>query len=135
MPRAIWQNFGTEAEPAYYQYVSRPQVDEFLYGTNGLAYYYYEEYLDATDPIRDSSKNATIAGVACEYVKIVKDNSIAGYSVINTTELWIDPVSHMIFKVVASSSVDGQTTTNGEAFVIKSFDTTVTFFAPQQVHT
>ena len=126
--RVIWQNYGTEDAPAYYQYVARPQVDNFLDGTSGLAYYYYKEVQEATNATKDASKNATIAGVACEYVTYTNTVAGAGYSYKSPTAVWIDPVSHMVYKVVASLDMNGQTTSN-VAFEIKSMDLTVTSFA------
>ena len=126
--RVIWQNYGTEDNPAYYQYVARPQVDNFLDGTSGLAYYYYEEVKEASNATKDASKNATIAGVACEYVTYSNTVAATGYSYTSTTEVWIDPVSHMVYKVVVSMTSAGQEYSN-VAFEIKSMDLTVTSFA------
>ena len=114
-----WQNYGSNGEVINYQYVSRPQLDTFLSGTSGLAYMYYEEYLDAgTNVIKDPTKDAIIAGANCEYVKITK--SMGSYYTA-TYELWIDLPTQMIYKVVTTLEMSGQTQTN-TSFEIKSID-------------
>ena len=114
-----WQNYGSNGEVINYQYVSRPQLDTFLSGTSGLAYMYYEEYLDAgTNAIKDPTKDAIIAGANCEYVKITQ--SMGSYYTA-TYELWIELSTQMIYKVVTTLEMSGQTQTN-TAFEIKSID-------------
>ena len=118
-----WQNYGTTAEPVYFQYVNRPQVDDFLSGTNGLAYMYYEDYLEAgTNVTKDSSKNAVIAGANCEYVTF--STSMGSYYT-TTTELWIEPTTKMIYKVEYTLQMSGQTQ-KSTPFEIKSIDLTKT---------
>ena len=128
----VWQSFDQNDPNAITQIVNKPQIDDFLRGTSGLAYSYYEQYLEAmaNDPasvVRDGSKDATIAGFACEYYKIT-DDSLASYGMTSVIELWINPTSHMIFKVVSNANYNGQETSN-IAFEIKSFNTNVTSFA------
>ena len=127
-----WKSFDQNDANAISQVVNRPQIDDFLRGTNALAYSFYESYLEAleSDPanvIKDASKNETIAGVACEYVKWT-NNSLTAAGLISTFELWIDPVTHMIFKVTSSLSYNGQEQTN-TPFEIKSLNKNVTSFA------
>ena len=118
-----WENYGTNTAPVNYQYVSRPQVDEFLSGTNGLAYSYYEKLLDnSANATKDASKNATIAGAMCEYVTF-KESMGSYYSA--TTELWIEPTTKMIYKVDYTLSMSGQTQ-KSTPFEIKSIDLTKT---------
>ena len=127
-----WKSFDQSDANAISQVVNRPQIDDFLRGTNALAYSFYESYLEAleNDPasvIKDASKNETIAGVACEYVKWT-DNSLAAAGMTSTFELWIDPVTHMIFKVTSSLRYNGDEQTN-TPFEIKSLNKNVTSFA------
>ena len=127
-----WKSFDQSDANAIKQVVNRPQIDDFLRGTNALAYSFYESYLEAleSDPasvIKDASQNATIAGVACEYVKWT-DNSLAAAGMTTAFELWIDPVTHMIFKVASSLKYNGQEQ-NSVPFEIKSLNTNVKSFA------
>ncbi|MBO4666663.1 MAG: hypothetical protein J5666_00850 [Bacilli bacterium] len=122
----MWKNFGEATNPVYYQYVNRPQVDEFLSGTSGLAYMYYENMLDAGENVqKDSSKNATIAGASCEYV--VFTTAMGSYYT-TKTELWIEPVTKMIYKVDYTLEMSGQIQKN-TPFEIKSIDKSVSNFS------
>ena len=126
LSNAQWKNFGDEANPVYYQYVNKPQVDEFLSGTSGLAYMYYESMLDAGENVtRDPSKNETIAGSYCEYVTF---SSTVGSYYTTKTELWIEPNTKMIFKVDYTLEMSGQIQ-KSTPFEIKSFDTRINSFA------
>ncbi len=114
-----WENYGTNTAPVNYQYVSRPQVDEFLSGTNGLAYSYYEKLLDnSANATKDPTKNTIIAGAMCEYVTF-KESMGSYYTA--TTELWIEPNSKMIYKVDYTLQMSGQTQ-KSTPFEIKSMD-------------
>ena len=124
----IWMNLGTEDAPAYYQYVDRPQVDDFLRGNKGLAYSFYEDMLDASNATKDPSKDETIAGVSCEYVTFGTKQAVAGTVAYTATyELWIEPSTKMIYRVKTSLNYAG-TTQNTTPFEINSIDKTVTSF-------
>lgn len=122
---AQWQNYGTTDSPKYFQYVDRPQLDEFLATTKGLAYSYYQNMLDATNVVKDETKNATIAGISCEYVSFSESTNVAGYSYTTTTELWIDPVTKMIYKCDYTLNMNG-TVQKNTVYEIMAIDKTPT---------
>lgn len=122
---AQWQNYGTTDNPVCYQYVERPQLDEFLTSTKGLAYEYYQKMLNATNLVKDETKNASIAGVSCEYVSFTESTSVAGYSYSTTTELWLDPVTKMIYKCDYTLNMNG-TVQKNTVYEIIAIDKTPT---------
>ena len=122
---AQWQNYGTTDNPVYFQYVERPQLDEFLASTKGLAYEYYQKMLDATNVVKDETKNANIAGVSCEYVAFSESTSVAGMSYSTTTELWLDPVTKMIYKCDYTLNMNG-TVQKNTVYEIIAIDKTPT---------
>lgn len=126
----MWRNYGADGSVQNYQYVDRPQLDEFLEGTSGLAYMYYEDMLDNIDNLtKDASKNETIAGMSCEYVTYTNETKVGSTVYMSqTVELWIEPQSKMVYKVKVKTTASGSTT-NTTPYEIKSMDLTVKSFA------
>ena len=121
----VWKEYGPTGNTKKYQYVDRPILDEFLASTSGLAYSYYKNMLEAETVTKDASKNATIAGVLCEYHMFKSSVSFGSGSYTTTTELWIDPVTKMIFKVDYELDLAGSVN-KSTPFEIKAIDKTKT---------